>query len=49
MFVFQHPEAKKIVRNYNKMAGVLMEYEVIGVLSFTLIQFAGILYNVTNS
>lgn len=25
---FQHPEAKKIVRNYNKMAGVLLEYEV---------------------
>ena len=27
-FDFQHPEAKKIVRNYNKMAGVLLEYEV---------------------
>ncbi|KAK3576985.1 hypothetical protein CHS0354_005992 [Potamilus streckersoni] len=27
--ILKHPEAKKIVRNYNKMAGVLMEYELL--------------------
>ena len=26
--ILKNAEAKKIVRNYNKMAGVLMEYEV---------------------
>lgn len=27
--ILKHPEAKKIVRNYNKMAGVLLEYEML--------------------
>ena len=27
--LLKHPEAKKIVRNYNKMAGVLLEYEML--------------------
>ncbi|KAL5009929.1 hypothetical protein ScPMuIL_012234 [Solemya velum] len=27
--ILKHPEAKKIVRNYNKMAGVLLEYELL--------------------
>ncbi|KAJ8315371.1 LOW QUALITY PROTEIN: hypothetical protein KUTeg_007521 [Tegillarca granosa] len=27
--IMKHPEAKKVVRNYNKMAGVLLEYEML--------------------
>ena len=28
-FSLQHQEAKKVIRNFNKMAGVLLEYEML--------------------